>query len=136
MTQQQARAALPSWASGRRRKPRALALAVMSILTVLAPSMLAPAANAAKVDDGDSRLRTIVTTDPELDDSNSLVRYLLCSGDFDTEGLIYASSEFHWKGDGQGTQVVAAQSRVRPVRPERHLPVHVVALGRGRAVHS
>src|SRR6476619_7291398 len=46
--------------------------------------------------------RVVVTTDPELDDSNSLVRYLLYSTDFRTEGLIYASSGFHWKGDGTG----------------------------------
>jgi hypothetical protein len=46
--------------------------------------------------------RVVVTTDPELDDSNSLVRYLLFSTDFRTEGLIYASSGFHWKGDGTG----------------------------------
>lgn len=45
----------------------------------------------------------IVTCDPELDDHNSLIRYLLFSSDFDTEGLIYASSQFHWKGDGKGT---------------------------------
>lgn len=48
--------------------------------------------------------RVVVTTDPELDDSNSLVRYLLYSTDFRTEGLIYASSQFHWKGDGKGTK--------------------------------
>jgi hypothetical protein len=46
--------------------------------------------------------RVIVTADPELDDSNSLVRYLLYSTDFQTEGIIYASSGFHWKGDGTG----------------------------------
>ena len=46
--------------------------------------------------------RLVVTTDPELDDSNSLIRYLLYSTDFRTEGLIYASSQFHWKGDGTG----------------------------------
>ena len=28
----------------------------------------------------------IVTADPELDDQNSLIRYLLYSPDFDTEG--------------------------------------------------
>ena len=50
--------------------------------------------------------RVIVTTDPELDDSNSLVRYLLYSADFQTEGIIYASSGFHWKGDGKGTRGV------------------------------
>ena len=46
--------------------------------------------------------RVVVTTDPELDDSNSLLRYLLFSTDFRTEGIIYASSGFHWKGDGTG----------------------------------
>jgi hypothetical protein len=50
-----------------------------------------------------ARPRTIVTTDPELDDSNSLVRFLLYATDFQTEGLIYASSRYHWKGDGKGT---------------------------------
>ena len=50
-----------------------------------------------------SKPRVIVTTDPELDDSNSLVRYLLYTTDFQTEGLIYASSQYHWKGDGMGT---------------------------------
>src|SRR3954469_6880902 len=46
--------------------------------------------------------RVVVTTDPELDDSNSLLRYLLYSMDFRTEGLVYASSQFHWRGDGKG----------------------------------
>lgn len=48
--------------------------------------------------------RVVITADPELDDSNSLVRYLLYSSNFRTEGLIYASSQFHWKGDGKGTK--------------------------------
>jgi hypothetical protein len=46
--------------------------------------------------------RVVITADPELDDSNSLVRYLLYAPSFRTEGLIYASSQFHWKGDGKG----------------------------------
>lgn len=48
--------------------------------------------------------RVVITTDPELDDSNSLIRYLLYTTDFQTEALIYASSQFHWKGDGKGTK--------------------------------
>jgi len=47
--------------------------------------------------------RVVITADPELDDNNSLIRYLLRSSDFRTEGLIYTSSQFHWKGDGKGT---------------------------------
>lgn len=46
--------------------------------------------------------RVVVTVDPELDDSNSLVQYLLYSTDFQTEGIIYASSQFHWTGGGTG----------------------------------
>lgn len=46
--------------------------------------------------------RVIITADPELDDSNSLVRYLLHTTDYTTLGLIYASSRFHWSGDGTG----------------------------------
>ena len=53
-------------------------------------------------DGADQTPRVVVTADPELDDSNSLVRYLLYSTDFRTEGLIYASSGYHWKGDGTG----------------------------------
>ena len=48
--------------------------------------------------------RIIITADPELDDLNSLIRFLLYSTDFKIEGLIYASSQFHWNGDGKGTK--------------------------------
>jgi len=50
------------------------------------------------------RPRIVVTADPELDDNNSLIRFLLYSSDVKIEGLIYASSQFHWKGDGKGTK--------------------------------
>jgi hypothetical protein len=53
---------------------------------------------------GPARPRTIVTTDPELDDSNSMVRFLLYTNEVTTEGLVYASSQFHWRGDGKGTR--------------------------------
>jgi hypothetical protein len=49
--------------------------------------------------------RIIITADPELDDANSLIRFLLYSTDYKVEGLIYASSQFHWTGDGKGTKV-------------------------------
>ncbi len=48
--------------------------------------------------------RIIITADPELDDNNSLIRFLLYSSDVNIEGLVYASSQFHWKGDGKGTK--------------------------------
>lgn len=51
----------------------------------------------------DSKLRTVIMHDPELDDQNTIIRYLLYANEFQTEGLIYSSSMFHWKGDGNGT---------------------------------
>ncbi len=51
-----------------------------------------------------SKPRIIITADPELDDNNSLIRFLLYSTDLQIDGLIYASSQFHWKGDGKGTK--------------------------------
>ncbi|WP_413667459.1 nucleoside hydrolase-like domain-containing protein [Mucilaginibacter sp. Mucisp86] len=50
------------------------------------------------------RPRIVITADPELDDNNSLIRFLLYSSDVEVEGLIYASSAFHWKGDGKGSK--------------------------------
>jgi hypothetical protein len=46
--------------------------------------------------------RVVITADPELDDNNSMIRYILMSDGYKTEGLIYASSQFHWAGDGTG----------------------------------
>ncbi|MCC7009653.1 MAG: DUF1593 domain-containing protein [Acidobacteria bacterium] len=75
------------------------------LLPVAAVACLAAAGgDAAQAGDTRLRPRTIVTTDPELDDSNSLVRFLLYSSEVETEGLVYASSQFHWRGDGKGTR--------------------------------
>jgi hypothetical protein len=58
----------------------------------------------AQLSDRKGRPRIVITADPELDDNNSLIRFLLYSNDLEIEGLIYASSGFHWKGDGKGTR--------------------------------
>ncbi|WP_026954940.1 DUF1593 domain-containing protein [Algoriphagus vanfongensis] len=47
--------------------------------------------------------RTIVTTDGEIDDVDSFIRMLLYANEFRIEGLIYSSSMWHYKGDGEGT---------------------------------
>lgn len=52
----------------------------------------------------ETKPRIVITADPELDDNNSLIRFLLFSCDLDVEGLIYTSSGYHWKGDGKGTK--------------------------------
>lgn len=51
----------------------------------------------------DARVRTIVTTDGEVDDFNSFIRFLLYTNEFDVEGLVYSSSQWHYAGDGRGT---------------------------------
>ena len=50
-----------------------------------------------------ARARTIVTTDGEVDDQDSFIRLLLYSNEFNLEGLIYSSSQWHYKGDGKRT---------------------------------
>lgn len=62
----------------------------------------APSAQASeKADKGVAREypRTIVTTDPELDDLNSLLRMLLYSNEINIEGLVYSASQHHYSGD-------------------------------------
>ena len=49
------------------------------------------------------RPRVVITADPELDDNNTLIRAILYSSDVQLEGLVYVSSQFHWRGDGKGT---------------------------------
>ena len=86
--------------------PLALRLAAAVALCGCAAARRPAAASAGTTSVPDaSKPRVVVTTDPELDDSNSLLRYLLYSTDFRTEGIVYASSQFHWKGDGTGRKL-------------------------------
>lgn len=50
---------------------------------------------------GQERPRIIVATDGEADDRASMVRFLLSCNEFDVEGIINSSSQFHWTG-GKG----------------------------------
>jgi len=80
---------------------------LVRIVAVLAPGLigcLLAAAAEAQPSAKPVRPRIVVTADPELDDNNSLIRFLLYSSDVTVEGLVYASSQFHWKGDGKGTR--------------------------------
>jgi hypothetical protein len=69
-------------------------------LTVL---LFAPVAAAQQGRNTPPKPRVVITADPELDDNNTLVRAILYSSDVRIEGLVYASSGVHWKGDGKGT---------------------------------
>ena len=45
-----------------------------------------------------SKPRVIVTSDGEIDDECSLVRFLLYANEWDVEGIITSSSQYHWHG--------------------------------------
>jgi len=50
------------------------------------------------IEENETKVRTIITTDWEQDDMNSLVRLYLYSNEYDLEGIILGSSRFHWAG--------------------------------------
>ncbi|MBP1608029.1 MAG: hypothetical protein H6Q04_264 [Acidobacteria bacterium] len=73
-------------------------VALASLLLCFISLYAAPAQTAS------SKPRVVLMNDPELDDQNTVVRYLLYSSQFNTEGLVYTSSGVHWAGDGKGTK--------------------------------
>jgi len=46
----------------------------------------------------EKRPRIIATTDGEIDDRCSMIRFLLYANQWQIEGIIYSSSKFHWEG--------------------------------------
>jgi len=67
-----------------------ISAAIIVMMLCMAPGSCVPAR--------DAKPRIIVTTDGEIDDRCSMVRFLLYANEWDIEGLIYSSSKFHWKG--------------------------------------
>jgi len=47
--------------------------------------------------EGSSRPRVIATTDGEIDDRDSMIRFLMYANEWDVEGIIYSSSTRHLK---------------------------------------
>lgn len=45
-----------------------------------------------------TKTRVIVTSDGEIDDECSMVRFLLYANEWDIEGIITSSSQYHWQG--------------------------------------
>ena len=48
------------------------------------------------------KTRVIITSDAEIDDECSLVRFLLYANEWDIEGIITTSSQYHWQGHDWG----------------------------------
>ena len=59
--------------------------------------------------------RTIVTTDGEVDDMNSFLRFLLYTNELDVEGIVYSASMWHYKGDGKGTTFQTQMGWTKPI---------------------
>lgn len=50
------------------------------------------------------KTRTILTTDGEVDDCTSFVRFLTFANEYDIEGIVLTSSQFHWSGNGDDVE--------------------------------
>ncbi|WP_146451166.1 nucleoside hydrolase-like domain-containing protein [Bythopirellula polymerisocia] len=66
-----------------------------------------------------SKPRVIVTSDGEIDDECSMVRFLLYANEWDIEGIITSSSQYHWQGhkwagDDWIQPYLKAYAKVRP----------------------
>jgi hypothetical protein len=57
-----------------------------------------PPAQGPRFQPAQAKPRVIVTTDGEVDDVCSMVRFLMYANEFQVEGLIHNSSRFHWLG--------------------------------------
>ncbi|MCC6725025.1 MAG: DUF1593 domain-containing protein [Saprospiraceae bacterium] len=88
-----------------------LAIAITFLMFALHCSYLAAQSSA--------KPRTIITTDGEIDDVDSYIRMLLYSNEFQIEGLIYSSSMWHYKGDGNGTKFTSEMEMTRKLYGEK-----------------
>ena len=75
------------------------------------------------------RPRVLVTTDGEIDDECSLVRFLLYANEWDIEGIITSSSQYHWQGhkwagDDWAQPYLKAYAQVYPnlIKHDTHYP--------------
>src|SRR5664279_1063288 len=76
---------------------RALALVLLAAATAVITER-ADAFQGPRYPNVKTRPRVIVTTDGEIDDRCSMIRFLLYANEFEVEALIYNSSRFHWLG--------------------------------------
>ncbi|MEZ6072780.1 MAG: DUF1593 domain-containing protein [Pirellulales bacterium] len=67
-------------------------------VVLAAMSLNAVRSRAVATEQAAARPRIIATTDGEVDDRCSMVRFLLYANEWDIEGIIYSSSQYHWVG--------------------------------------
>src|SRR6478736_6163842 len=88
-----------------------LATRLLACVVLSAPMALAQSHSA--------KPRTIVTTDGEVDDVDTFIRMLLYANEFDVVGLVYSSSQWHYKGDGKGTTFTSEMPNTAKLYGER-----------------
>ena len=81
------------------------------LLSVLLVLSLLPVAFAEE--EADTRPRTIVTTDLECDDMDSMLHLLLYANDIDIAGIVVSASQHHWTGDGEHTMSEVIDSYIQ-----------------------
>ncbi|MEC9490130.1 MAG: nucleoside hydrolase-like domain-containing protein [Halanaerobiales bacterium] len=69
-----------------------LFLILIIVLFILQPSVFAKNNTVDKA-------RTVITTDGEVDDMNSMIRFMLYANEVDLEGIVLTSSTYHFSGD-------------------------------------
>ncbi|HHT7816440.1 TPA: nucleoside hydrolase-like domain-containing protein [Streptococcus suis] len=67
--------------------------------TVLAGCSLNNSASVSEQSVTNEKYRTVITTDGEVDDMNSMIRYLYYANEMDLEGIVLTSSTYHYAGD-------------------------------------
>ena len=98
---------------------RAKPLACASLLLALQLACGAPAPTAVPTADSIEKPRVIVTSDGEIDDQCSMVRFLLYANEWDIEGIVSSSSQYHahghrWAGDDWIDPFMDAYEQVHP----------------------
>jgi hypothetical protein len=94
-------------------KSHFLSVIMIAILTSCSAS------NKDKISAEDSKPRVIVTSDGEIDDECSMVRFLLYTNEWDVEGIITSSSQYHahghnWAGDDWIDPYLEAYTEIYP----------------------
>ncbi|MFG6416169.1 nucleoside hydrolase-like domain-containing protein [Roseateles sp. DC23W] len=94
-----------------KHKPLALSLLAAALGSCCITAAAAPAPP--------DRPRVIVTTDGEVDDECSLVRFLMYANEWDVEGIVTTSSQYHWQGhkwagDDWAQPILKAYAQVQP----------------------
>lgn len=92
---------------------------IVPVVLMVAQVIFPSCKNQDEIRTEEARPRVIVTSDGEIDDECSMVRFLLYVNEWDVEGIITSSSQYHshghnWAGDDWIEPYLEAYARVYP----------------------